>query len=247
MGESILMIEKTVNLEKVGPVTIFRNRMATRIKITVKPDGIVRVTIPWMASFQSGEKFLAEKQQWIEKTLGKLARRPVSPKTIAPGNIFTTRNFRYEVVPAPVPAVRIRYSSVEKVVSLEYPMEIPIEMPEIQKGLKRVIEGVLRFEAKRFLPMRAVELASKMGYQINRVTIKNNKTNWGSCSNLKNINLNLHLMRLPDRVIDFIIVHELVHTVIPNHGPKFKATMKRYFPDVNELEKEIKKIRPESF
>lgn len=241
------MNEKTVILEKVGAVTISRNKMATRIKITVKPDGKIRVTVPWLATLQSGEKFLVEKQQWIENTLEKLARRPASSKLILPGNIFTTRNFRYEVAQAAVPKVRIRYSKIEKLVCLEYPMEAAIDMPEIQKSLKMAIEGVLRFEAKRFLPVRTAELASKMGYQINRVTIKNNKTNWGSCSNLKNINLNLHLMRLPDRVIDFIIVHELVHTVIPNHGAKFKATMKKYFPDANELEKEMKKIRPESF
>jgi len=241
------MKEKTVNIENFGPVTIYRKKLATRIKITIKPGGEIRVSIPWDASFQSGEKFLVDKQQWIEKTLEKLARKPTSSKIISQGNIFTTRNFRYEVAPASVRAVRIRYSKEEKVVCLEYPMEKPIEMPEIQKSLKKVIEGVLRFEAKRFLPVRTAELASKMGYQINRVTIKNNKTNWGSCSNLKNINLNLHLMRLPDRVIDFIIVHELVHTVIPNHGAKFKATMKRYFPDASELEKEVKKIRPESF
>src|ERR1035437_1874413 len=241
------MTEKTVNLEKLGPVTIYRKKLATRIKITVKPGGEIRVSIPWAASFQSGERFLIDKQQWIEKTLEKLARKPTSSKIISQGNIFTTRNFRYEVAPASVRAVRIRYSKEEKVVCLEYPIEKPIEMPEIQKSLKKVIEGVLRFEAKRFLPVRTAELASIMGFQINRVTIKNNKTNWGSCSNLKNINLNLHLMRLPDRVIDFIIVHELVHTVIPNHGAKFKATMKKYFPDANELEKEVKKIRPESF
>ena len=59
------MNEKTVILEKVGAVTISRNKMATRIKITVKPDGKIRVTVPWLATLQSGEKFLVEKQQWI--------------------------------------------------------------------------------------------------------------------------------------------------------------------------------------
>jgi predicted metal-dependent hydrolase len=239
------MDEKTVILEKVGPVTIYKNRLATRIKITVKPNGGIRVTIPYMASFQSGENFLVEKQQWIEKTLGKIARKPLANKLILPGNLLATRNFRYEVVAASVQKVRIRYSKQEKLVCFEYPIGASIEAPEIQKSLKRAIEGVLRFEAKRFLPERTAELASKLGYQINRITIKNNKTNWGSCSNLKNINLNLHLMRHSDRVIDFIIVHELVHTVIPNHGAKFKATMKKYFPDAIELEKEMKKLRPE--
>lgn len=241
------MNEKTVILDNVGPVTIYRNKLANRIKITVKHGGGIRVTIPWTASFESGERFLHEKRQWVEKTLGKIARNPMANRLILPGHLFTTRNYRYEVVPAAVQKVRIKYSKEQKLVCFEYPIEAQVESPEIQKSLKQVVEGLLRFEAKRFLPSRATELASRLGYKINRVVVKNNKSNWGSCSSLQNINLNLHLMRLPDRVIDFIIVHELVHTVIPNHGVKFKATMKRYFPDAGELERETKKIRPECF
>jgi predicted metal-dependent hydrolase len=52
-------------------------------------------------------------------------------------------------------------------------------------------------------------------------------------------------MRLPDRLIDYILVHELVHTKIPNHGPLFKEKLKGHFPDAAELDKAIKKIRPE--
>jgi predicted metal-dependent hydrolase len=241
------MNEKTVILDQIGPVTIYRNRLANRLKITVKHDGGVRVTIPWGESFQTGERFLIEKRQWIERTLVKIARKPQANRIIKPGHLFSTRNYRYEVVPAEVEKIRIKYHSQEKLVSLEYPDKASVESPEIQKRLKKVIEGVLRFEAKRYLPVRTAELAGKLGYRINRVSVKNNKTNWGSCSSLKNINLNLHLMRMPDRVIDFIIVHELIHTVIPNHGAKFKAAMRGYFPDVSDLEKETKKIRPECF
>jgi predicted metal-dependent hydrolase len=104
---------------------------------------------------------------------------------------------------------------------------------------------VLRYEAKRYLPGRTRELANQLGYTFKALTIKNNKTNWGSCSSLKNINLNLHLMRLPDRLIDFILVHELVHTKIPNHGPLFKERLKGHFPDAAELDIAIKKFRPE--
>ena len=113
----------------------------------------------------------------------------------------------------------------------------------MQKQIKHAVENVLRFDAKKFLPARIAELALSLGYIYNKVTIKNNKTNWGSCSNRKNINLNLHLMRLSDRLIDYIIVHELVHTVIPNHGSKFKATMQKHFGNVEEVDKEIKKIK----
>jgi predicted metal-dependent hydrolase len=237
------MTEKIIQLESIGPVTIYRNRRSTRVKITIKTGGEVRVSIPWTSSFESGEKFLTEKKQWIESTLSKIARRTGSSGMISPGVLFNTRNYQYLVSPAPTDKIRISFSRQENTVQLLYPEFLNVASPDIQEKLKKVIEGVLRFEARRFLPVRAQQLASGLGYQINRVTIKNNKTNWGSCSNLKNINLNLHLMRLPDRVIDYVIVHELVHTVIPNHGPRFKATMQRYFPDIQQMEKELKKVK----
>jgi len=237
------MSVKQVFIENIGEVTINKNRQATRFRITIRPDGKVRVTIPWIASFQSGEKFIAEHLQWISQTKEKLAKKPFTPKLIQPGHLFSTRNYHYHVSSTDVPRFKIRYIEKEKIVFFECPVSQSIESEELQNKLKLAIENVLRFDAKKFLPLRIAELALSLGYTYQKVTIKNNKTNWGSCSNRKNINLNLHLMRLSDRLIDYIIVHELVHTIIPNHGPNFKATMKRHFQDSVEMEKELKKTR----
>jgi len=241
------MTEKIIELEDVGPVTIYRNKRSTRVKITIKAGGAVKVAIPWEASFEAGIRFLEEKKKWVVQTLAKIAKNTGASNLILPGPLFSTRNYHYEVSPAPIEKIRIRFSKAENSVRLEYPIGADIKSPSVQEKLKTVIEGVLRFEAKRYLPQRTEQIAASLGYTINRVTVKNNKTNWGSCSSIRNINLNLHLMRLPDRVIDYIIVHELLHTVIPNHGARFKATMTRYFPDIREMEKELKKVKLERF
>lgn len=237
------MNSKQVNIGEIGEVTISKNRQATRFKITVRPNGAVRVTIPWISSFRSAEKFLAEHLLWITQTKEKLAKKSGAPKLIQPGHLFSTRNYRYEVSPADVLKIRIRYAEKEKCIFFEYPENQPIESDELQNGLKHTIGNVLRFDAKKYLPLRIAELASSLGYSYEKVTIKNNKTNWGSCSNRKNINLNLHLMRLSDRLIDYIIVHELVHTIIPNHGAGFKIAMRNHFKDISEMDKELKKIK----
>jgi predicted metal-dependent hydrolase len=64
-------------------------------------------------------------------------------------------------------------------------------------------------------------MAAKHRFAFKAVYIKNLKSKWGSCSSQGNINLNLHLMRLPDHLIDYIILHELCHTRQMNHGPEF--------------------------
>lgn len=79
----------------------------------------------------------------------------------------------------------------------------------------------LRQRAKEMLPPRVAELAKKHGFSYNKVFIKNNRSNWGSCSSKKNINLNLQLMRLSQELIDYVILHELCHLVYMNHGAEF--------------------------
>jgi len=234
---------KQINIDRIGTVTITKNRQATRFKLSVRPEGIVRVTIPWTASFQSGEKFLGEHLQWIFQTKEKLAKKLGTPKLIQPGHLFSTRNYNYHVRSSAASRFKIRYSEKNKDVIFEYPTNQLIESIELQTTLKAAIENVLRFDAKKYLPLRIAELASSLGYTYKKVTIKNNKTNWGSCSNRKNINLNLHLMRLSDHLIDYVIVHELVHTVIPNHGPDFKLTLQNHIQNSAEIERELKKVR----
>lgn len=78
-----------------------------------------------------------------------------------------------------------------------------------------------RAEAKATLVPRIKELAEQHGFSINRVAIKNNRTNWGSCSRKGNINLNLQLMGVPEHLRDYVMIHEICHLRFPNHGADF--------------------------
>ncbi len=96
-----------------------------------------------------------------------------------------------------------------------------------------------RSAARRFLIDRLDYLASKYGFQYNRVFIKKQKTRWGSCSSKNNINLNVNLVRLPDELIDYTILHELVHTRIKNHGNRFWELMDRLLGDARKLDRAL--------
>ena len=89
----------------------------------------------------------------------------------------------------------------------------------------------MRKEAKELLPRRLSELAERYGFSYGRVFIKHNSSNWGSCSALGNINLNLNLVRLPQLLRDHVILHELCHLKYPNHGPEFHALLERLGAD----------------
>lgn len=89
----------------------------------------------------------------------------------------------------------------------------------------------LRRQAKKVLPVRLAELAGRYGFTYNRVAIKHNSSNWGSCSAKNNINLNLNIVRLPEVLQDYILLHELCHLRHRNHGREFHRLLEQLLAD----------------
>ncbi len=89
----------------------------------------------------------------------------------------------------------------------------------------------LRRRAKAELPVRLAELASRYGFVYNRVAIKHNSTNWGSCSFRNNINLNINIVRLPFVLRDYILLHELCHLRHHDHGEGFHLLLEHLLTD----------------
>ena len=89
----------------------------------------------------------------------------------------------------------------------------------------------LRRQAKAELPSRLAELASRYGFVYNRVTIKHNASNWGSCSSRMNINLNLNIVRLPKVLQDYVLIHELCHLKHQDHGHAFHLLLEHLLTD----------------
>ena len=107
--------------------------------------------------------------------------------------------------------------------------------------LSKNFNNINRADARKILMERLDELAEKHGLKYNRVFVRNQKTLWGSCSAKNNISLNAKLVKLPERLMDYIILHELVHTRVRNHGKKFYTELGRLVPDQKLLNSELKK------
>jgi predicted metal-dependent hydrolase len=112
---------------------------------------------------------------------------------------------------------------------------------EYQQNQKQTLQLSDRQEARRILINRLHELASQHGFAFNRVFIRNQATLWGSCSARNNINLNLKLVCLPQHYMDYVILHELVHTKIKNHSRIFWTELAKYIADPRSLSKELRR------
>jgi predicted metal-dependent hydrolase len=91
------------------------------------------------------------------------------------------------------------------------------ELEETRKAIAEAEEEIDRVEARRVLVGRLEQLSARHGFSYNKVSIRNQKTRWGSCSVKNDISLNMNLLRLPQELVDYVMLHELVHTRVKDH------------------------------
>ncbi|MFC1964919.1 M48 family metallopeptidase [Chloroflexota bacterium] len=104
-----------------------------------------------------------------------------------------------------------------------------------------VNETVDKEKARKVLTRRLKQLADKYGFVYNTVSFRNQKTRWGSCSSQNNISLNIKLITLPDELIDYVILHELIHTREKNHGKAFWAEMDKIMGNGKKMTLKLRK------
>lgn len=227
------MSGKVVQFKQIGTVSFNKNRRSKNIKISVKPDKSVHVSFPFYCTSKEAMAFVHKNEAWIQQQQDKMELRRIK---INANSEIKTKLYRVE------------FMLGEKYDVKTIKKEVTITVPEFnsvrsQDYIENVITQIYRFEAKKILPARLAELAKKNGFEFQRITIRNNKRNWGSCSSKNNISLNLQMMKLPDELIDYILLHELVHTEIKNHGAKFWGKLNEITNNrARELAKQVKQF-----
>ena len=228
-------------LEGIGTVSMKRVRRARRIGIRVQPFSGVEVTIPWHASYASALEIIDRYREWILRQLSVMHEQERRYVAAVNTGRPVTRMHTLEAHPADTADVYVRVG--RGVISVRYPRMLNLESPVVLRALHEGVVSALRVEARRILPDRVRMLAARHGFQFGRLTLKNLCSRWGSCSVTNNVNLNIKLLLLPDELIDFVILHELAHTRVKNHGPRFWALMEKLNSDAHGLEQKLRKHR----
>ena len=113
---------------------------------------------------------------------------------------------------------------------------------EMKKRVKKAesLTNIGKQEARKILESRISQLAEEHGFEYNRISIRKQKTRWGSCSAKNNISLNMNLLHLPKELIDYVLLHELVHTRVKNHGKDFWNELDKVVPNSKKIDKQLK-------
>lgn len=222
---------------QLGEITVSRTKRARRITLTVRPPGKVRLSMPTWVSMKEGLRFAESRAEWIRSAIAKYSEIHPSEVIEMP---YSTRNHHLELNPADI--AKVKLSVRNGIISVSYPIDADYRTEEIQYAIKKGIEDAWRIEAKEYLPVRLAQLAREHGFRFGKVAIRNTVSKWGSCSARNDLSLSLHLMRLPDHLIDYVLLHELCHTVHKNHGPKFHQLLNERTDGCHKaLNKELRK------
>ncbi len=212
-----------------------KSKSSKSLKITVKDRFHIRVSMPYYLSYKDAETFVFKKKDWIEKTLEQYEFNLIDE------NFKTkTNNLVIQASLVLEPVIKLKQSKVYFL----YPFNSDFYSKENQDKLKLAVKKALYIEAKNYLPKRLDDLANKHNFKYNKLSLKTHKTRWGSCSNVNNINLNINLMLLEDEFIDYVLLHELCHTVEKNHKESFWKLLYKLMPEAEILKRKLKTKAP---
>jgi predicted metal-dependent hydrolase len=110
----------------------------------------------------------------------------------------------------------------------------------LQIKMREKLPEIDRKVARKVLCQRIGELAQLHNFRYNRISIRKQKTRWGSCSSKDNINLNMNLLHLPSELMDYILLHELVHTRVKNHSKDFWDELETVVPNAKQIDLKLK-------
>ena len=200
------------------------------LALIVKPDGTLIVRAPLRASEKSIREFIQNSVSWIEKKRAQaLAALPPAPRQYAQGEMFLYLGNAY-----PLEIIK----GQKKPLLLEENFKLA---ESAQSNARQVFERWYRAQAKEKLTERVDLYASQYAFQYKKIGITSARTRWGSCSASGALNFSWRLILAPLEAVDYVVVHELAHTVFHNHAKRFWKKVETIMPDYQERRKWLRK------
>jgi hypothetical protein len=224
--------EALVVAGRLVPLWLVKNRRARRYILRLRADGSARVTIPGGGSAAEARAFAQRHLAWIEKQLRRQVAQPLPARSWSAGTEILYRGER----------VRLQVGSDGQQCWVQLAEQVvPLRGPA--GDLRPVVERHLWRLAAKELPPAALALAAVHQVSVRRVTVRNQRSRWGSCSRRGTVSLNWRLIQTPEFVRDYLITHELMHLRELNHSKRFWQAVERVCPAYAAAERWLKEHR----
>ncbi len=217
--------------------TIRESMRAKRLNLKLSPQGKLEVVIPIGFDRRQIPDIVKTHEHWIERTRTKLIAQPPLqsgesiPKIIQ--FLATTENWKIEYIPANVISIRIS----------ERPETVILWGNTTNEALcRKALRSWLTTRAENFLGPWLRSLSKDCNLPFNQISVRGQKTRWGSCSSARNISLNYKLLFLPPQVTRYVLIHELCHTVHMNHSKEFWQLVQKNDPLYKQWDHDLKNV-----
>jgi predicted metal-dependent hydrolase len=208
-----------------------KHKSTKNLKIKIDSNGaVVVVSPPFIPKFLI-EKFVSKHQDWVIEH-SKIQLR--QPKFNTPEFVYIFGKKYYKKLEFSLKKQIGMYTQGENLIFnpiTEPKIETKADKIKWDKKFQEKLEIFLKNTAKHYIISRTFKIAEKMGLKFNKITLRKQKTRWGSCSNQKNLNFNWQLIYFDTQIIDYVIIHELAHLVHMNHSQKFWNLVEKFDPE----------------
>ncbi|MCJ7514884.1 MAG: M48 family metallopeptidase [Dehalococcoidia bacterium] len=229
------MVEKrttSINHQTIT-YTLRRSFRAHRVRLEISRRTGLTVIVPSSYNMRGLPGLLKSKERWISKNLARFQTQPPpTPEKLKSGDTvpYLGRDLKL---------VQQEDHQVDSIILEGNRLAISPDL--FHNGLlEPALEQWYRTEAARLITERADRFSAQMGIDYRRVGIRGQKTRWGSCSRKKNLSFNWKLIMAPEPVVEYVIIHELLHLREMNHSRKFWELVARYCPGWREHKKWLK-------
>jgi predicted metal-dependent hydrolase len=208
---------------------------ARRLRLVIRPATGLEVVMPRGATLADVDRILCEKAAWIETTLARMATQVVAPPPpLTDGRVLSYLGEPLRlVIQTGAPVGRFRAALRDGMLTLTV-------ASTSEETVRIALETWYRRQARDIFPERITRCNIAYGFQYGRVSIKDQKSRWGSCSRKGNLNFNWRLLLAPLPVLDYVVYHELAHLKEPNHSPRFWAVVAGPCPEYRERRRWLK-------
>jgi predicted metal-dependent hydrolase len=221
----------STSAETPGETIVFeRSVRARHYRLTLRRDGTAVATIPPRGSVREAENFVEQHREWLERARERQRRRP---RGAAIWTVGTHVLWRGELT-----EIRRACDGDRPMVALAADV---FRVARLDGDLRPTLEAHFARRARIELSARTWELAAVTGVEVKEVTVRNQRTRWGSCSAGGVISLNWRLVQTPESVRDYIVYHELMHLREMNHSARFWARVAEVCPDWEAAERWLKR------
>ena len=242
---------ETQTVSSAAQLVFVRSLRARNYRLTLRRNGVAVATIPARGSEREAQRFVAEHQDWLARARARHAQKPRAAEIWRPGTSVLWRGELTEIrvaveaplMPAGIPVFvpktpRSAGFTGKPAVCLAADI---FRVAAFDRDLRPTLEAQFARRARIELPGRAWELAAETGVDVKQVTVRNQRSRWGSCSAGGTISLNWRLVQTPDPVRDYIIFHELMHLREMNHSARFWARVEEVCPAWRDAERWLKR------